>query len=39
MQMISIYLINFNKDKLPLEIKQVFYKEFLFGEEEAKLLA
>lgn len=31
--------IIFNKDELPLEIKQVFYKEFLFGEEEAKILA
>lgn len=31
--------IIFNKDKLPLEIKQVFYKEFLFGKEEAKMLA
>lgn len=31
--------IIFYKDGLPLEIKQVFYKEFLFGEEEAKILA
>lgn len=31
--------IVFNKDELPLEIKQIFYKEFLFGKEEAKILA
>lgn len=31
--------IIFNKDELPLEIKQVFYKELLFGKEEAKILA
>lgn len=31
--------IVFNKDELPLEIKQIFYKEILFGKEEAKILA
>lgn len=31
--------IIFNNDKLPLEVKQVFYKEALFGKEEAKILA
>lgn len=31
--------IVFSKDELSLEIKQLFYKEFLFGKEEAKLLA
>lgn len=31
--------IIFNKDELPLEIKQVFYKELLFGKEEAEILA
>ena len=31
--------IVFNKDELSLEIKQLFYKGFLFGEKEAKLLA
>lgn len=31
--------IVFNKDKLPLEMKQLFYKELLFGKKEAKVLA
>lgn len=31
--------IIFTEDELPLEIKQIFYKEILFGKEDAKTLA